>query len=161
MGTGLALRAWEGKPQLPQPESSGQGPSMADIGPTAAASYARTATQPGADQSKSRKSGQAKLVTESYGFKLGPLGIEYSRKEVEFSPVSGSGAASAGAAAPAPGFEAARAMRDLGVDQDVGRETEDCQGPEVSIRPRGLAAYAQSALGAKETGRRGSVKTVI
>ncbi|MBF0481463.1 MAG: hypothetical protein HQK81_12765 [Desulfovibrionaceae bacterium] len=143
------------------------------IGAVAAASYARSAQLTGQSvPSKGQPSGVAKMVTQSYGFRLGPLGIEYSRKEVDFSPASGAAAATSvsSASSNSPGvadaqndaaarFAAAESMRQI-QDQmpDCGAATE--QADNVSVLPRGLAAYAQSALG-KDKNRRGSVQAVV
>jgi hypothetical protein len=135
------------------------------IGAVAAASYARSAAQLPADSTPSQgQVGVAKMVTQSYGFRLGPLGIEYSRKEVEFSSATGDAASSAGSVSGQSDLtarsEAAQSMR-LIQDQMSAAEAGEEQGEQsVSILPRGLAAYAQSALG-KDKSRRGSVQAVV
>jgi len=120
--------------------------------------------------SQGQAAGVAKMVTQSYGFRLGPLGIEYSRKEVEFSPSGDDASSSAngvnGASGPSAQndlnarSEAARSLRQIQDEMDGSGATPDQGEQSVSIRPRGLAAYAQSALG-KDKSRRGSVQAVV
>jgi hypothetical protein len=136
------------------------------IGAVVAANYARSAAQLSAYSTPSpgQAAGVAKMVTQSYGFRLGPLGIEYSRKEVEFSSPTGDAAANAGGVSGQDDLTArsaaAHSMR-LIQDQMAASEAGEEPGEQgVSILPRGLAAYAQSALG-KDKGRRGSVQAVV
>jgi len=136
------------------------------IGAVAAASYARSAAQLPADlgSSQGQSSGIAKMVTQSYGFRLGPLGIEYSRKEVEFSQANADPAPSAAGVSGQDGFtaqfQAAQSLRQIQDDISASENSQDPPGRDVSVLPRGLAAYAQSALG-KDKNRRGSVQAVV